>query len=276
MNIIIFGLLIFACAIAPCVASDDKGVEKSAPNLCGVATQGGMLYGEAAGWDVFYGAQKISNKDVFVIGLDRDAPASLKLKFCQSENCQTYSYKIAAREYLEQKINVDDKFVSYPPDIEKRINAESAKIKSARALAADDEALYFLEFKLPENLKQYRVSGVFGSRRVFNNAPKSPHKGVDFAAPAGTPVYPIADGKIILAEEHYMNGKIILISHGHGIVSAYLHLSQIDAKAGDVVSKSRMIGKVGSTGRSSGPHLHLGLYWKQTAIDPGLFVLEGK
>lgn len=231
-----------------------------------------MLYGEADGWEVFVGDKKISKGGVFVIGLDRDAPDALKLKFCKHKDCQVYAYPIQQRKYQEQHVSVPDKFVKYSKEVEDRIDRESEGIKSARAGALKNTMLYFMDLSLPDNLKKYKISGVYGSRRVFNGEPKRSHNGLDFAAPAGTPVHPIAGGTVILAEKHYMNGNIVMISHGHGVVSAYLHLSEISAKVGDKVDVSKIIGKVGATGRSSGAHLHLGLYHGQTAIDPELFI----
>jgi murein DD-endopeptidase MepM/ murein hydrolase activator NlpD len=120
--------------------------------------------------------------------------------------------------------------------------------------------------------KEYRNSGVFGSRRVFNGKPKSPHKGFDIAAPRGTIFYPVADGKVALTIDSYLNGKMILIDHGYGIYSAYLHSDEMMVKTGDTVSTKTPIGKVGSTGRSSGPHLHLGIYKNDMALNPEFFI----
>jgi murein DD-endopeptidase MepM/ murein hydrolase activator NlpD len=274
-------LCVAICFICSAAAGDwnvcnIKGAGPDAPALCGVAEQGGMLYGEAKGWNVYNDGAKISLNDVFVIGLDRDAPDTLRLKFCRDNDCKTYAYPIKRRQYIEQNVSVPDKFIKYPKDIEDRIERETANVQKARIDAAFDTALYFMEFKMPDNLKKYRISGVFGSRRVFNGQPKSPHKGLDFAAPSGTPVYPIAQGRVILAESHYLNGNIIMISHGHGVVSAYLHLGKIVAKPGDNVGDDDVIGNVGATGRASGAHLHLGLYHNQVAIDPAFFISRTK
>jgi len=274
---VIFGWFLNVLVIAIAVAGDGKhcnirGVQESAPSLCGVAQQGGMLYGQIIGRDVYVRGEKISRNDVFVIGLDRDEPKILELKFCKSKDCNTYTYQIEQRKYIEQNINVDDKFIKYSPDVEKRMNREAEQVKSARKGALTDTMLHFMEFSLPDNLKKHRISGVFGSRRIFNGVPKRPHNGLDFAAPTGTPIYPIARGTVILADDHYMNGKIVMVSHGHGVVSAYLHLSEISVKVGDKVDGKNIIGKVGATGRASGAHLHLGLYHGQTAIDPALFL----
>lgn len=254
------------------VACSVKGVESGAPILCGVASQGGMLYGEAEGWQVFNGQEKISKDGVFVIGMDRDAAKVLKLKFCKAETCKTYSYKIASREYVEQKVTVPDKFVKYPDEVQKRIDRENGEIKTARARTADDSFVQFMDLALTDELKKHPISGVFGSRRVFNGEPKSPHKGLDIAAPTGTAVGSLSAGTVVIAADMYLSGKTVFISHGHGVTSAYLHLSEINVKKGDTVAKGDIIGKVGATGRVSGAHLHLGVYWRQIALDPGLLV----
>ncbi len=259
---------------------DIVGVTPAAPTICGVAAQGGMLYGEVRGWDVYAGDVKISNRGVFVIGLDRDAADTLKLKFCKQSGgaCQTYSYPIKQRKYIEQHVKVAERFDEdkQSPELKKRIVAEAARVQSVRAAALDDTTLYFMNMRMPDDLKKYKMGSLFGSRRVFNNVPKSPHKGVDFSMPAGAPLYPIADGVVIMAEgEHFYNGNIVMVSHGHGIVSAYLHMSKIDVHVGDMVNDKTILGRVGSTGRSSGAHLHLGLYHGQTAIDPALFIVKG-
>jgi len=254
----------------PC---DIYGIEKDAPLLCGVAQQGGMLYGNSDGWQVYDGNKKISKNGFFVVGLDRDAPDIQKLTFCMpgkalaSGVCKTYSYKIVQRKYQEQKITVPSKFVKYPPEVEKRIAMEAAAIKKARDVAAKDTALYFMKFRIPENLNKYRISGVFGSARVFNGEVKNPHKGTDWAAPVGTPVYSFAPGRVILAESHYLNGNIVILAHGHNITTTYLHLDKISVKVGDAVGMDTKLGTVGATGRTSGPHLHAQGNFGSVAID---------
>jgi murein DD-endopeptidase MepM/ murein hydrolase activator NlpD len=275
MKKFIFYSLMFlpACALAQ-QDCNIYGMENKAPKLCGAASQGGLVWGDANGMDVYNDGTKISKGDVFVIGLDRDAYSKLNLRFCRDGKCENYSYKIAQRKYIEQNVDVPEKFTKYPAEVQERIDTENRKIVIARGNSMKDTNVYFKNFSLPENLREYRISGVYGSRRIFNGVPKSPHKGLDFAAPTGTAVYPIADGVVVLAEEHYMNGNIIFVSHGHGVLSAYLHLDKIDAKVGDLVDKKTKIGSVGGTGRASGPHLHMGLYHGQTALDPALFILE--
>jgi murein DD-endopeptidase MepM/ murein hydrolase activator NlpD len=248
-----------------------SGVEKDAPILCGSAEQGGLLYGEAAGWDVYARGEKISLKDVFVVGISYDAADTLKLEFVKTsdgKSKKTYSYLIKRRGYPQQKITVPAKYIQYSKEIEKRINNESAKIKKVRAESAGDTALHFKNLSLPAGMGRYRRSGVYGAARVYNGSVSSWHKGDDYAAPAGTEVKSAGRGVVILAEEHYMNGKIVIVSHGHGVTSHYLHLSNIKVKVGDKVGNDTVIGLVGNTGQSSGAHLHFQINHMQTPIDP--------
>lgn len=273
---IIGSLLSAVCAYG--ATCEVEGIEKGAPALCGGAVQGGMVYGESDGWDVYKeqsanSKERISKDGVFVLGLDRDEPEILKLTFCKSKDCRTYSYKIKQREYIEQKVNVPDKFIEYPDKIQKRIDVENEQIRKARAAAIKDDALDFMGLSLPAGLKKFPISGVFGSRRVFNGTPKSPHKGLDIAAPAGTPAGAVAAGRVVIASDMYLSGKTVFVSHGFGITSAYLHLSEISVKVGDKIKAGDKIGKIGATGRVSGPHLHLGIYWRQTALDPELLLI---
>ncbi|MCL2331821.1 MAG: M23 family metallopeptidase [Proteobacteria bacterium] len=276
LPVFVFSLLFFG-AHADC---DIAGIAPDAPKLCGVATQGGMLYGEAKGWEVYKAdsvknKEKISSGGVFVIGFGRDAPKTLKLMFCKeggNGDCKTYAYNIRQREYQEQSVSVPDKFIKYSDDVQKRIDKENASIKSARGKSADDASLDFMNLNPPLDMANYEISGVFGSRRIFNGIPKSPHNGLDIAAPSGTPVRSVASGQVVVAADMYLTGKTVFVSHGHGITSAYFHLSQLDVRSGARVTPDTVIGRVGATGRASGPHLHLGLYWLQTAMDPALFI----
>ena len=121
-----------------------------------------------------------------------------------------------------------------------------------------------------------RVSGRFGNQRVYNGTPGSAHSGMDIAAPNGTPVLAPAAGVVTLAApDFYLTGGTLLLDHGHGISSNFLHLSRIDVQVGDRIEQGQVIGAVGATGRATGPHLHWGMNWFDTRIDP-LLVLERK
>jgi murein DD-endopeptidase MepM/ murein hydrolase activator NlpD len=115
------------------------------------------------------------------------------------------------------------------------------------------------------------ITGVFGSQRFFNNKPRRPHSGIDFANSVGTKISAITTGKVILTGDFYFNGKTIVIDHGQGFLSFYVHLNDILVNIGDEVETGKIIGLMGSTGRSTGPHLHISTYLNQVAVNPALF-----
>jgi murein DD-endopeptidase MepM/ murein hydrolase activator NlpD len=129
-------------------------------------------------------------------------------------------------------------------------------------------------FELPLRAPLARLSsqGSFGKRRVFNGQPRSPHTGEDYRASAGTPVLAAAPGTVALAEEHFFGGKSVFLDHGDGLFSMYLHLSELAVEPGQQVRPGQEIGRVGSTGRVSGPHLHFGLRWRGARIDPAILL----
>jgi murein DD-endopeptidase MepM/ murein hydrolase activator NlpD len=127
------------------------------------------------------------------------------------------------------------------------------------------ERLWSGRFEAPVSVP---VSDVFGTERVFNGEVQSRHLGLDFAAPAGTPVRAINSGTVLLAQELYFEGGFVVIDHGQGLLSLYLHLSEFRVKPGDQVSSGQIIGSSGSSGRATGPHLHLAVRWQGIYVDP--------
>ena len=271
----LIALLFILCAgVARAQDCDIAGVQADAPKLCGAAKQGGWLYGTAAGWDVFWGDKKISLNDIFVLGLARDAEKTVDLKFCAGDSCKTYTYAVAARKYDEQRVpGIPPKFdkKNRTPEIQARIDRETADIVRVRAAAMGDTATYFLQLRLPKQMKDWVITSTYGSKRAYNQEPFGTdfHKGYDYSAKnsKNQSIYPIGVGRVILAADHYLNGKIVIISHGHGITSTYMHMSKTDVTVGDRVDENTKIGVIGNTGKSSGIHEHVQFNWIQIPID---------
>jgi murein DD-endopeptidase MepM/ murein hydrolase activator NlpD len=175
------------------------------------------------------------------------------------------SYVPAVRQYEIQRINgLPQNTVTPPPEVKDRIAREAEAIFLARL--SDTPGGDFLSgFDWPAPGVE---SGVFGSQRIDNDIPMSPHYGVDMAAPTGTPIQAPADGMISLSDDHYLNGGFTLIDHGQGVSTAYLHQSARLVKAGEVVKRGQRIGLIGATGRATGPHLHWAMNWFEVKLDP--------
>jgi murein DD-endopeptidase MepM/ murein hydrolase activator NlpD len=175
------------------------------------------------------------------------------------------SFTPAARQYEIQRVNgLPQNTVTPPPEVTARIRKEAADIYLARL--ADTNGSDFLSgFDWPAPGIE---SGIFGSQRIDNGTPVSPHYGVDMAAPVGTPIHAPADAMVALSADHYLNGGFTLLDHGQGVSTAYLHQSKRLVKAGDVVRRGQLIGHIGQTGRATGPHLHWAMNWFQVKLDP--------
>ena len=163
---------------------------------------------------------------------------------------------VHAGKFPTERLKVEKQFVQPDPEQQKRAEEDQKKMRAIYDTVTP-EALWTGKFRLP--LKEPATGGNFGRRRILNGEARSPHAGVDFPAPSGTPVFASQSGKVVLAEELYYSGNTIVINHGYGIYTLYAHLSEIGVHAGDAVEASSEIGKVGATGRVTGPHLHWGL-----------------
>ena len=245
----------------------------------GEAKPGSLLFGKGENVkNIRFDGSDISfdKSGDFVIGFDRDDTNSHILIVEMDESTYVKKIILSRREYNIQRINkMEQKYVSPPKKVEDRIIRERKITKDAKNKIGDiKNALFANGFIRP--IKGGRISSVFGSQRVLNGVPKSPHNGLDIAVPTGTPVKAMADGKVLLsADNFYYAGNFIIIDHGLGLNSMYLHLSESLVKEGQIVKKGDMIGKVGTTGRSTGPHLHWSVQWFEKRIDPNtIFVFN--
>ena len=205
-----------------------------------------------------------------VFGYGRDAGTETMLKFSIDGQDYAIIRPLEKRDYNIQYVEgVAQKYVSPPETVLKRIRLEGQQKKQARRDSAPT-ALFGSKFYWP---LMGRITGVYGSQRYFNGEPRRPHYGIDIAAPAGSPVIAMTSGTVTLAEpDMYYEGGLVFIDHGMGLLSAYLHLSQINVKSGDKVDAQQIIGRVGSAGRSTGPHLDWRVYWRDKRLDPALLV----
>ena len=168
------------------------------------------------------------------------------------------------KKYDEQHLTIKNKRKVNPnKDDSKRIAAESKRKKKAKTLFSETRP--HVDFIWPVT---GRISSIFGLRRFFNEQERRPHGGLDIAADEGTPIKATADGTVIDSGDFFFSGNMIYLDHGQGIISLYAHLSAISVKPGDIVKQGDIIGKVGQTGRVTGPHLHFAIMTNQVAIDP--------
>jgi murein DD-endopeptidase MepM/ murein hydrolase activator NlpD len=166
--------------------------------------------------------------------------------------------------FATEKLHVGKQFVEPSPEQLQRAREETARLRAIFA-GMTPEKLWSGRFRVP--LDGVTTGGNFGRRRVLNGQPGSPHSGVDFPAAAGTPVHAAQGGRVVLAEELFFSGNTVVLDHGLGIYTLYGHLSAIDVKSGDDVAAGEVLGKVGSTGRATGPHLHWGLTVERARVN---------
>jgi murein DD-endopeptidase MepM/ murein hydrolase activator NlpD len=241
----------------------------------GQVSQGALVLGKVpAGSQVRYRDRSLRTTPygTVVLGVGRDERGPLQVDVSlPSGRHETISIAVAARDWPTEYVQgVPPKTVNPPPAIAERIKREQALVTAARD--RDDARTDFAQaFQWP---LQGRISGRFGNARVYNGQPGAGHSGMDIAAASGTPVKAPAAGVVTFASpDLYLTGGTLLLDHGHGVSSNFLHLSRIDVKVGDRIGQGQVIGAVGATGRATGPHLHWGMSWFDVRIDP-LLVLE--
>lgn len=241
-------------------------------HIQGKLEQGGVAYGTAPPGMVSLtlGDEKVpvAPDGRFLLGFDRDAPATLTLEARTASGAVlTRTLAIAPHAWAIQRVDVPKRPPVSNKEFERLRAPEVAQIVAARAANANSDG-WREHFSWPA---RGRISGVFGSQRIYRgNEPGAYHSGVDIAGGAGAPVTAPADGVVVLAADKpfTLEGNLLMIDHGMGLNSAFLHLSKIDVKNGDRVKKGQLIGRIGSTGRATGPHLHWAMKWRDARIDP--------
>ena len=264
------GLFLLALSTFASPFAFADGVDAKLPfKLKGDWQQGALLIGNTLpGNQVWFNGRALSvspNGD-FVFGLDRDEQAEAELKI-QSPGApaQSFKYSVQKRSYEIQRLNgLPPKMVNPPPEVQQRIEDDQRLAREARQVESP-RTDFLQKFIWP---CEGRISGVFGSQRILNGEAKQPHYGVDVAVPVGTPVRAPAGGVITLASaDMYFTGGTLMIDHGQGVASAFLHLSKLMVKVGDVVKQGDVIALSGMTGRATGPHLDWRMNWFDSRID---------
>lgn len=206
-----------------------------------------------------------------LLGIPLDTlPGDLEIGVFFGATATTKRLAIQLKNYPEQRLTIKDKRKVEPnPDDLARIEREKETTDAIkrRFSAPPPET----DFSQPASGP---LSSRFGLRRIFNGLPRNPHAGLDVAAGAGTPVHAPADGVVVDTGEYFFNGNTVFIDHGQGLITAYMHLSRIDVRTGQMVKKGKELGAIGATGRATGPHLHWAVILNNTPVDPELFLVR--
>ena len=268
--------VIGGCGVLSALSSELPADPTQCVVLQGNSIQGGMLWGQtSAGTEIRFGDRRVPvlPDGQFLLGLGRDMPASVELVVEDEATCRQI-VAVAARDYRVQRIEgVPQQTVTPSKEHLERIRAERDKVRAAksRRLPNTDGLLAVQQgFLWPVT---GRISGVYGSQRIYNGTPGTPHYGVDVARPKGTPVLAPAAGEVTLAEpDLFYSGGTVILDHGYGFSSSFLHLSEVSVSVGDRLAPGDLIGAIGATGRATGPHLDWRMSWFNQRIDPQLLV----
>jgi murein DD-endopeptidase MepM/ murein hydrolase activator NlpD len=238
----------------------------------GARTAGALLIGKTAvGNRVFLADQELpvthSGHVVFGFGREARGPQHLRVMASTGEQA-TVVIELVPRDYKIDRVNgVPQETVTPNPEQVARARREAQLVAAAR-----NESSTRVDFLQPLiKPAKGRISGVYGSQRIFNGEPRNPHYGLDIAAPTGTPVQAPWPGRVVLAEANlFYSGGTLILDHGYGVTSSYIHLHKLHVQVGDVVEQGQVVAQIGATGRATGPHLDWRLNWGQERLDPAL------
>ena len=218
-----------------------------------------LVVGSASAWTALVGIPLAA----------QPGPATITVEAAGTE-ARDIPYTVHPKKYAEQRLKVEPKHVDLSPEDEARYERERAHQREVMAtfsqpLPSADTLAMLAPVPGPR-------SSSFGLRRVFNGQPRSPHSGMDIAAPSGTPVHSPLPARVIDTGDYFFNGNTVWLDHGGGLLTLHCHLSAIDVKPGDTLRAGDRLGAVGATGRVTGPHLHFGVMLNRTMVDPALFL----
>ncbi|RDV26192.1 M23 family peptidase [Alteromonas aestuariivivens] len=241
--------------------------------LNGPLTQGSLLRGQLPpGSKVFLNNQSlnVNPQGKFVFGFERDAGPNHQLHWILPDGTrQQRALELSQRQYDIQRIDgLQQNMVSPPEEVLTRIREDGIKVARARSGVSELDAV-FTRFIWPADGP---ITGVYGSQRILNGEPRRPHFGVDVGSPTGTPVVAPATGVVTLADDLYFSGNTVVLDHGMGVFSTFLHLNEFSVKVGDRLEQGQQLGTIGATGRATGPHLDWRINLGTMRLDPALLL----
>lgn len=246
----------------------------SSAELSGEWIEGGLIIGSAdPGSSISFKGEavKVSDQGLFVLGLHRDEDEPVDLRIETPEGVvEQQSFEVAQREYNIQSVEgIAQNIMEPSKEDQDRIWLDYLMTSEARKIRSDLQE-FLSDFDWPV---RGPISGVYGSQRIYNGKPGTPHYGLDIAVPTGTAVVAPAAGTIIMVhDDMFYSGGTIMLDHGHGVSSSFLHLSKTLVQVGDSVEQGDLIAEVGATGRVTGPHLDWRMNWGDSRIDPELLL----
>jgi murein DD-endopeptidase MepM/ murein hydrolase activator NlpD len=244
--------------------------------LKGSLTQGGMIIGQLDNpKSVSFNGKslKVTEEGRFVFGFGRDAKTQHELSWIDSNGAEhKQDVLITTREYKIDRITgVEKKYVSPPDSVLARIKNDAQRVRSARAGNSDFTFFTDTVYRPAKG----RISGVYGSQRFFNGKARNPHYGLDIANKTGSPVWAPLSGRVVMTDpDLYYSGGTVIIDHGHGVTSTYIHLDKIHVKVGELVKVGQHFADIGATGRVTGPHLDWRFNWFNERLDPALLMTD--
>ncbi|MBL4803053.1 MAG: M23 family metallopeptidase [Emcibacter sp.] len=272
MRFIVGGLI---CFLMTCSFMISWVQAKNMLGLPDELTQGGFYVGKvASGGRVWLEGKsvKVSSDGYFAVGLNWKQTGMVKMKFAAPDGTlYPQRFMVRKKKYDVQHIDgLPPKMVTPPADVLVRIKADSARVKKARAIDSDWED-FRGKFIWPV---RGRISGNFGNHRILNGVAKSPHTGMDIAAPKGSKIVAPLGGVVTMVSNLYYTGNTLIIDHGFGVSTVFAHMDRITVRMGQQLKQGDQIGTVGATGRATGPHLHWGLNWYKERLNPALVLGE--